>query len=970
MARVIDTSGLPSVMPDVRPPQDYQNINPSADSFGALPAAAQQRAGAQMEQGSNELASAAIEKQGIYNNTAANQLFTKFQNTVNNLMSGDPSKPGDLGYFGLTGQAAMEQRKPFRDQMESAIAQGMANAPNDVVRNRFQEISRRLQSITYEQMGQHYEREMKTWGISTAMGAITETQRGIANNYNNDEYFKHSLADSDTMSAEQAKTSGVNPATLIAENQSKAVESRIKGAIAQNDYAWAQNIFQQYGDKLDPNTRAALETHLKGKADAAAGQQMFSQWQTGSAPGDGSAPRSAGPLPAIPSDLEQIGKAAAAKYGVPWDVFAHQIAGESGWNPNIHPSSAGAEGIAQFIPGTAAQYGVDVKNPQSSLEGAAKYMADLHQQGGSWEHALSGYLSGHPGPEIKSVTSTNPEYASAYAAARAHDRGAPQNLLPGAPASSEVAQEASQPDIAVGDSIAAGAIRHAGVGGSEADFKTGANAPGSARVGAPTSEVLRRINNMVATDPESFRGKNVLLSTGASNSPNDLAPVADQLNALKAAGANVTMLGVGPKFPGVNDKLQTMATQAGVNFTPLANVGSDGVHPTDYRAVVQAASSPPSTDSVIGGGQPPAGGTLVTAGAQPAPGATPAPVQAPGVADLSRMQSELAQQHARITIAATSDPRRFTNPEAWKQGVEQAELEFKLKNQAINEQKQALINMRDDTFRGLVQKIETNPNDPGLVNEINNPNQLDGQMIENLNKLHDEKIKGTLQGDVMTLGSGYRDINRLIVDPATPPDQRINDASQILLKAEEVGSDGRKLLTATGVKQLLDNFKESRSDIVKAREHELVNQTFQDSITHFATGRHTSADKINQPMITEADKPYVQQFDMAFTEHLAAGQRAGLPLSKILAPDEIKKLWEPIDQQRSAAQKALDMSAAAAAQVAAQKKIEDANRARHGPSAPGVPAAGGMNPIDWLIQHKDLWGPAPPPPPTPSAPMQ
>lgn len=294
MARVIDTSGLPSVMPAINPPDDYQRINASPEAFGSQIGAAQQRVGAQMEQGSNELASAAIEKQGIYNNTAANQLFTKFQNSVNNLMSGDPEKPGDLGYFGLTGQAAMEQRQPVRKQMDDMIAQGMASAPNDVVRNRFQEISRRLQSITYEQMGQHYEREMKTWGISTAMGAITETQRGIANNYNNDEYFKHSLADSDTMSAEQAKTSGVNPATLIAENQSKAVEARIKGAIGQNDYAWAQNIFQQYGDKLDPNTRAVLQTHLKGKADAAAGQQMFNQWQTGSAPSGGGAPGGSG----------------------------------------------------------------------------------------------------------------------------------------------------------------------------------------------------------------------------------------------------------------------------------------------------------------------------------------------------------------------------------------------------------------------------------------------------------------------------------------------------------------------------------------------------------------------------------------------------------------------------------------------------------------------------------------------------
>jgi soluble lytic murein transglycosylase-like protein len=69
--------------------------------------------------------------------------------------------------------------------------------------------------------------------------------------------------------------------------------------------------------------------------------------------------------------------AAAAQYGVPQPILYHLLGAESSFNPNAGPSSAGARGIAPFIPSTAAKYGVDVTNPDSSITGAAHYLADL-----------------------------------------------------------------------------------------------------------------------------------------------------------------------------------------------------------------------------------------------------------------------------------------------------------------------------------------------------------------------------------------------------------------------------------------------------------------------------------------------------------------------------------------------------------------------------------------------------------------
>ena len=55
-------------------------------------------------------------------------------------------------------------------------------------------------------------------------------------------------------------------------------------------------------------------------------------------------------------------------------------------------SPAGAQGWMQFIPQTAAKYGVDVRDPRSSIYGAAHYMSDLlDQTGGNLPAALALY---------------------------------------------------------------------------------------------------------------------------------------------------------------------------------------------------------------------------------------------------------------------------------------------------------------------------------------------------------------------------------------------------------------------------------------------------------------------------------------------------------------------------------------------------------------------------------------------------
>jgi soluble lytic murein transglycosylase-like protein len=85
----------------------------------------------------------------------------------------------------------------------------------------------------------------------------------------------------------------------------------------------------------------------------------------------------------------------AAKYGIDPNVAVAQIDQESRFNVNA-VSPAGARGIAQFMPATAARFGVSNPfDPNQALEGWGKYMSWLLRRfGGNYSLALAGYNAG------------------------------------------------------------------------------------------------------------------------------------------------------------------------------------------------------------------------------------------------------------------------------------------------------------------------------------------------------------------------------------------------------------------------------------------------------------------------------------------------------------------------------------------------------------------------------------------------
>jgi soluble lytic murein transglycosylase-like protein len=87
--------------------------------------------------------------------------------------------------------------------------------------------------------------------------------------------------------------------------------------------------------------------------------------------------------------------AAAASNGIDPALLKGLVSQESGFNPNAR-SGAGAVGLTQLMPGTAASLGVtNPLDPTQSLQGGAKYLREqLDRFGGDEQLALAAYNAG------------------------------------------------------------------------------------------------------------------------------------------------------------------------------------------------------------------------------------------------------------------------------------------------------------------------------------------------------------------------------------------------------------------------------------------------------------------------------------------------------------------------------------------------------------------------------------------------
>ena len=96
----------------------------------------------------------------------------------------------------------------------------------------------------------------------------------------------------------------------------------------------------------------------------------------------------------VPARFRGIIARAAQRWNVGAALLSAQLYAESGFNPHA-TSPAGAQGIAQFMPGTAAGYGLgNPFDPAAAIDAQAHLMHDLLRRFASVPLALAAYNAG------------------------------------------------------------------------------------------------------------------------------------------------------------------------------------------------------------------------------------------------------------------------------------------------------------------------------------------------------------------------------------------------------------------------------------------------------------------------------------------------------------------------------------------------------------------------------------------------
>jgi soluble lytic murein transglycosylase-like protein len=144
-----------------------------------------------------------------------------------------------------------------------------------------------------------------------------------------------------------------------------------------------------------PPTKTSFSSALASATKPASGANTnFATLASSTATAPASATSTSSSLPAGTPYAAEITAAAQAN-GVDPALLAGLVKQESGFNPNAG-SGAGARGLTQLMPGTAAGLGVtNLLDPVQSLNGGAKYLKQqLDAFGGDVTKALAAYNAG------------------------------------------------------------------------------------------------------------------------------------------------------------------------------------------------------------------------------------------------------------------------------------------------------------------------------------------------------------------------------------------------------------------------------------------------------------------------------------------------------------------------------------------------------------------------------------------------
>ncbi|HXB64062.1 MAG TPA: transglycosylase SLT domain-containing protein [Solirubrobacteraceae bacterium] len=201
-----------------------------------------------------------------------------------------------------------------------------------------------------------------------------------------------------TTGTDAAASGGWNPMVAAAERiqQLQALISQVETGTPSEVATGSPSA--SFGAALN----AAQSTDVEAGADAASPIATVSDetpvaayGPTSTATGSGTSTATGSGAPVAGAAYVPMIQQAAARNGLDPALLYGLIEQESGFDPGAH-SGAGAEGLTQLMPGTAASLGVaEPLNPAEAIEGGAHFLAEqMRQFGGNAADALAAYNAG------------------------------------------------------------------------------------------------------------------------------------------------------------------------------------------------------------------------------------------------------------------------------------------------------------------------------------------------------------------------------------------------------------------------------------------------------------------------------------------------------------------------------------------------------------------------------------------------
>lgn len=269
MAQIDDRVLLPSERPATSAPDPALHLQVSPGAFGGYQAKGQQEFGQELFKAGEH-----------WGAIAADDIANQFQEKANHVLHGDPNATvhnpdgttgPDLGYLGLKGRTALDQRQSYEKRLENLFKESQGKLLSFDQRRNFNNLTRRYRAVISGQMGGHADKEANTYALQVNRAAIKVGAETIAADPNNEELFLHTTADMAHAAVKAAQVQfGAQPNDAIVQQavsgaKAAAAETRIL-SIGSKDPVRALEMADQYKDVLGSHYHTVAD-HLRSRAE-------------------------------------------------------------------------------------------------------------------------------------------------------------------------------------------------------------------------------------------------------------------------------------------------------------------------------------------------------------------------------------------------------------------------------------------------------------------------------------------------------------------------------------------------------------------------------------------------------------------------------------------------------------------------------------------------------------------------------